>query len=71
MNIATFEGIVDHGQIRLNTSIRLPDKTKVYVVVPDLHLEQVAHLFTPRLTHPEQLVDFKMEIVEASSHDSI
>lgn len=64
MGVATFEGIVDHGQIRLKTNIRLPEKTKVYVVVPDIQVEQAARIFSPRLAHPEQAADFEMEIVE-------
>ena len=64
VSVATFEGVVDHGQIRLKTNIRLPEKTKVYVVVPDIQIEQVARIFSPRLAHPEQAADFKMEIVE-------
>ncbi|MFQ5594100.1 MAG: hypothetical protein ACE5HA_08115 [Anaerolineae bacterium] len=64
MGVVTFEGIVEHGQIRLRTDVHLPDKTKVYVVIPGMQIEQVAHIFTPRLAHPEQVVDFKMEIVE-------
>ena len=67
MSVVTFEGIVDDGQIRLKTNIRLPEKTKVYVVVPDIQIEQVAHIFSPRLAHPEQAADFKMEIVEEPS----
>ncbi len=35
MSVLTFEGIVENGQIRLKTGFHLPDKTKVYVVVPD------------------------------------
>lgn len=64
MSVITFEGVVENGQIRLKANVLLPDKTKVYVVVPDIQVEQVVHIFTPRLAHPEQAVDFKMEIVE-------
>jgi hypothetical protein len=64
VSVVTFEGVVDHGQIRLKTNIRLPEETKVYVVVPDIQIEQVARIFSPRLAHPEQAADFKMEIVE-------
>ena len=34
MKVATFEGFVENGQIRLSGSIHLPEKAKVYVVVP-------------------------------------
>jgi len=34
MGIVTYEGIVDHGQIRLENRCTLTEKTKVYIVVP-------------------------------------
>ena len=64
MGIATFEGIIDQGQIRLNTRVHLPENTKVYVIVPNIQIEQIAYVFSPHLVHPEQAADFKMEIVE-------
>lgn len=68
MNIATFEGVVKQGKIQLKRGIRLPDKTKVYVVVPDFQTEQAARIFTPHLVHPEQAADFKMEILKETTN---
>lgn len=65
MKVTAFEGVVENGQIRLKTNVFLPDKTKVYVVVPDFETKQVVHIYSPRLVHPEQAGDFKKEIVEA------
>lgn len=67
MNIAAFEGIVEKGRIQLKRGIYLPDKTKVYVLVPELQARNLAHVVSPRLVHPEQAEDFKMEIVEDAS----
>ena len=64
MSVVTLEGIVEHNQIRLTGNVRLPDNTKVYVIVPGVQVEQVAHIVSPRLAHPEQAADFKMEVVE-------
>jgi len=59
------EGVVENGQIKLNSDIRLPDGAKVYLVIPDIELENnVIHLRSPRLAHPEQATDFEMEVVE-------
>jgi hypothetical protein len=59
------EGVVKDGQIKLNSDVRLPDGAKVYMIVPDVELENnVAPLRSPRLKHPEQAADFEMEIVE-------
>ena len=71
MGIITVEGIVDHGQIRLKTNISLPEKAKVYVIIPDVQIEQGARIFSPRLAHPEQAADFRMEIVEESADASL
>ena len=64
MSILTLEGIVQEGQIRLKTDYHLPDKTKVYVVVPDIQGEKYARIFSPRLANPEQAIDFKMQVTQ-------
>jgi hypothetical protein len=64
VSIITLEGVTDHGRIRLKTNMRLPDNIKVFVVVPDIEVEQVARVSSPRLAHPDQATDFEMEIVE-------
>ena len=66
-----FEGVVKDGHIRLISDVRLPDNTKVFVVVSDLQVEQVAHVFTPRLVHSEQVADFVLEVVEEPSDAGI
>ena len=43
MSILTLEGIVDHGHIRLPADVHLPERTKVYVLVPAVHVEGVRH----------------------------
>lgn len=66
MSVTTFEGIVEDGQIRLKGDIRLPDRAKVFVIVPEMPGRPVAHVVTPRLAHPEQAVDFKLEVNRAT-----
>jgi hypothetical protein len=62
MTILTVEAIVERGQIRLPPNVRLPDKAKVYVLVPDVPSEPTARVASPRLAHPEQAADFAMEV---------
>jgi len=62
MKVTTFEAFVENGQIRLPGSIRLPEKAKVYVVVPGL--PSAAYVGSPRLARPEQAVDFEKEVSE-------
>ena len=64
MSVTTFEGVVENGRIRLLPDIQLPDNTKVYVIVPEIQIEQVVKIFSPRLLHPEQVADFKLEVFE-------
>src|SRR5437660_1646595 len=35
MSVTTFEGVVENGQIRLPADICLPEKAKVYVIIPN------------------------------------
>jgi hypothetical protein len=67
MGVITLEGVVDNGQIRLVSDVHLPNNTKVYIIVPDIRVEQVARIYSPRLAQPEQASDFDMEIIEEPS----
>ena len=66
MGVVTLEGVVEQGQIKLTSNVRLPEQTKVYIVVPDMQIAQTVHVHSPRLAHPEQITDFEMEVVESS-----
>jgi len=63
MAAATYTGIVENGQIRLPTGVRLPQKATVYVAVPGVKEPSTACLGSPRLVHPEQAVDFVKRVV--------
>jgi hypothetical protein len=64
MSVTTIEGIVENGQIRLPASIRLPEKAKVYVLIPDIEVPNAAYVGSPRLAHAEQAADFEKVVVE-------
>jgi hypothetical protein len=68
MSVLTLEGIVENGQIRLPTGMHLPEKTKVYVVVPEIPLKKTARIYSPKLANPKQADDFKMEMFEEPSN---
>ncbi|HEY0459252.1 MAG TPA: hypothetical protein VGC97_08970 [Pyrinomonadaceae bacterium] len=63
MQITTIEGIVKNGQIHLTEDIKLPESTKVYVVVPNLE-RRTARIMSPRLVDKTRLKDFEREIIE-------
>ncbi|MGI8495304.1 MAG: AbrB/MazE/SpoVT family DNA-binding domain-containing protein [Pyrinomonadaceae bacterium] len=35
MSISTYRGTIENGQIKLQINVQLPEKTEVYVIVPD------------------------------------
>jgi hypothetical protein len=67
MPILTLEGIVENGQIRLRDQVTLPEHTKVYGVIPDVETVPQAHVYSPRLVHPEQAADFAKQVIEVSA----
>jgi hypothetical protein len=64
VSIATIEGVVENGQIRLLDNMTLPEKARVFVVIPELQAVSMARIYSPRLLHPEQAVDFAKELIE-------
>ena len=71
MKVTTFEGIVENGQVRLPADVRLPEKAKVYVVVPDMEARPIAYVASPRLAHPEEAKDFQMQVIEETTDAGI
>ncbi|MGH7202221.1 MAG: hypothetical protein ACREJB_16575 [Planctomycetaceae bacterium] len=67
MAVQTFEGVVENGQIRIESDVTLPERAKVYILIPDARPTPVAHLRSPRLARPEQVADFEKEVLEIDS----
>jgi hypothetical protein len=65
MSVMTVEAVVEGGQIRLPGNLRLPDRTKVYVVIPGVEVDNVARIVSPRLARRQRAADFVLEVVEA------
>jgi hypothetical protein len=68
MKIATYEGTVENGQIKLSDVVELPEHARVYVVVPDSIEANSYHVGSPRLAHPEHAGDFDKEVIEESAN---
>ncbi len=64
MTNPTIEGIVENGQIRLLENVRLPENTRVYVVIAESDASRPARIYSPRLAHPEQAADFVKQVFE-------
>ena len=67
MTNPTIEGIVENGQIRLLENIRLPENTRVYVVIAENKASRPSYVYSPRLAHPEQAGDFVKQVFEVST----
>jgi hypothetical protein len=62
--LATYEGIIENGRVTLPPDTDIPDKTRVYVLVPDAETLPTFYVASPRLAHPEQAKDFEMQVTE-------
>jgi hypothetical protein len=69
--LATYEGIVENGRVTLPPNTDIPEKTHVYVLVPDGETQRAFRVMSPRLAHPEQGKDFEMQIIEDTSDASV
>ena len=71
MKVVTYQGVVQNGCVQLPTGVLLPEKAKVYVVVPESGVEPVGYIASPRLVHPEQVKDFVKDISEESGDGNL
>ena len=62
MSVVCYECVVENGRVQLPAGVVLPDKTRVYVVVPGASPKPIAHIASPHLAHPEQAADFVLEV---------
>lgn len=62
--LATYEGIIENGRVRLPPNVGIPEKTRVYVLVPDTENLTVPNVASPHLANREQVKDFEKRIIE-------
>ena len=60
----TYEGIILNGQVRFSEKVKLPERSRVLVIVPEEDQPRSGHVYTPRLAQPEKVRDFAMEVEE-------
>ena len=64
MKLATYEAVVENGQIKLSEAVRLPEHAKVYVVVTSDEVVSRFRVGSPRLARPGDADDFAKEVSE-------
>ena len=65
--LATYEGVVENGHVTLPPDVDIPEKTRVYVLVPNSETTRIPRILSPRLVRPEQVKDFELEVIEEPS----
>jgi hypothetical protein len=70
--LATYEGIIENGQVRLPANAGIPEKTRVYVLVPSAETLSVRpHVASPHLANPAQVKDFEKRIIEDTTDANV
>lgn len=62
MKVVTYEGIVENGCVHLPADANVPEKSRVFIVVPGPETERIVRIWSPRLANPEQAKDFVKEV---------
>ena len=62
--LVTYEGFIENGRVRLSLNVGIPEKTRVYVLVPDAENLSGPRVASPHLVRPEQLKDFEKQIID-------
>jgi hypothetical protein len=69
MKVTTYEAIVENGRVQLPDDVHIPDKTRVYIVVPANEDAERVRIASPRLVHREEAADFA-KTVEPEPEDA-
>ena len=67
--LTTYEGVVENGHVTLPPDAEIPEKTRVYVLVPDSNTKRTFRIPGARLAHPEEAKDFVKEVVIEDQDD--
>jgi hypothetical protein len=73
MNGITYEGVVENGCVHVPPGITLPEKAKVYVVIPETSnsgLPQNIRVSSPRLANPEDAKKLVMEVLDLKEFEN-
>jgi hypothetical protein len=65
--LATYEGVIENGNVRLPANSGIPEKTRVYVLVPDAETLPAPHVPSPHLANPAGAQDFEKRIIEETT----
>jgi hypothetical protein len=69
--LATYEGVVENGYVRLPPNVEIPDETRVYILVPNIDTHRTLQILSPRLVDRGQAKDFVKEIIDETPNASL
>ena len=64
MKEITYECVVENGCVHLPPEAHVPEKSTVYLVVPDPDEPRTIHIYSPRLADRSKAAFFEMEVTE-------
>lgn len=62
MEVKTYEGTVENGQIKLDPGVHLPEKAKVVVTLQQPTSGKAVHINSPRLVNKSDAARFKKRV---------
>jgi hypothetical protein len=69
--LATYEGIIENGRVKLPSNVGIPEQTRVYVLVPGNENLSTPYVASPQLSNREQLKDFEKRIIEDTTDANV
>jgi hypothetical protein len=71
MSVSAFEGIVEHGRIRLLNDAELPEHARVFVILPSRSPSESFQIPSPRFVTPDQARDFEKTVFDVEDDVAI
>jgi hypothetical protein len=69
--MTTYEGVVENHCVRLPAEAAVPEKSKVYILVPEPDEQRTIHIYSPRLADPSQAAFFELKVTEEGTDASV
>ena len=67
--LSTYEGVVEHGHVKLPPDADIPDNTHVYVLVPNR--DNSYKIMSPRLADRSMAKDFVKEVIDETPNANL
>jgi len=62
--LATYQGIIENGRVRLPSDAGIPETTLAPVLVADAGRDSVRYIASPHLADPQQARDFELQVID-------